>query len=277
MVGRATGLRIEMNLARQARDYAKDHRVVLPQWGAEVLAVGSGHAVWGSQRGAPNVSRVFALGLEGPANPDDLTRAEELYAAHGDRTRVATSPWTHPSLFALLAQRGYRVIGHDNVLTRVLAAAAVALAGPAPTAAGVTVARVAQEQGAVSAWGRIVRLGFGMDLEDERFASADRVFEVSTTGTLHLASVDGEPAGGSALELRDGMATLFATSTVPALRRRGVHGALIAARLAHARAHGADLAVVITDPGSDSQRNLEAHHGFRVAYTTALFESPAGA
>ena len=65
MVDPATGLRIEMNLARQARDYAKDHRVVLPEWGAEVLAVGSGHAVWGSERGAPSVSRVFALGLEG--------------------------------------------------------------------------------------------------------------------------------------------------------------------------------------------------------------------
>ena len=53
MVDRAMGLRIEMNLARQARDYAKDHRVVLPEWGAEVRAVGSGHAVWGSERGAP--------------------------------------------------------------------------------------------------------------------------------------------------------------------------------------------------------------------------------
>lgn len=54
VVDRATGLRIEMiaHLARQARDYAKDHRVVLPEWGAEVLAVGSGHAVWGSERGS---------------------------------------------------------------------------------------------------------------------------------------------------------------------------------------------------------------------------------
>ncbi len=273
MVDRAMGLRIEMNLARQARDYAKDHRVVLPEWGAEVRAVGSGHAVWGSERGAPSVSRVFALGLEGAMNREDLTRAEELYAAHGDRTRVVTSPWTHPSLFDLLAQRGYRVIGHDNVLTRVLDdAPAIAL-----PAAGVTVARVAQDRAAVGAWGRIVRLGFGMDLDDERFASADRVFEVSTTGTLYLGSVDGEPAGGSALALRDGMATLFATSTVPSFRRRGVQSALIAARVAYARAQGADLAVVITDPGSDSQRNLETRHGFRVGYTTALFESAAGA
>ncbi len=51
VVDRATGLRIEM-IAHLARHYAKNHRVVLPQWGAEVLAVGSGHAVWGSERGS---------------------------------------------------------------------------------------------------------------------------------------------------------------------------------------------------------------------------------
>ena len=272
MVDRQTGQRIEMNLARQARDYAIDHRAVLPEWGAEAIALGSGHAVWGSLRGAPNVSRVFALGLEGAVDAADLTRAEELYAGHGDRTRVSTSPWTHASLFDLLAHRGYRVIAHDNVLARVLDD--VPQSAPA---AGVSVARVAQEPAEVSAWGRVVRQGFGMDLDDERYASADRVFEVSRTGTLFVAAVDGVPAGGSALDLRDGMATLFATSTVAALRRRGVHGALIAARLAYARAQGADLAVVLTDPGSDSQRNLATNHGFRVGYTSGLFESPAGA
>lgn len=56
--------------------------------------------------------------------------------------------------------------------------------------------------------------------------------------------------------------------------RRGVHGALIAVRLAYALERGADLAVVITTPGSDSQRNLEASYGFRVGYTTTLFEAP---
>lgn len=112
---------------------------------AEAIALGSGHAVWGSLRGAPNVSRVFALGLEGAVDAADLTRAEELYAGHGDRTRVSTSPWTHASLFDLLAYRGYRVIAHDNVLARVLDD--VPQSAPA---AGVTVARVAQEPAEVS-------------------------------------------------------------------------------------------------------------------------------
>jgi len=273
MVDARGGRRIEKSLAQQARDYAIDHRAVLPELGAEVLEVGGaggGFAVWGSRGGAPNVSRAFGLGIDGEVTADELARVEALYALHGGRTRVVTSPWTHASLFGLLAGRGYRVVDHDNVLTRALGGAD-RLAPPAP---GVTVTRVEPRPEAVLAWGRIVRVGFDMDADDERFVQADRVFERSTTSTLYLGSVDGEPAGGSALDLRDGMATLYATSTLPAFRRRGVHGALIGARLAYALARGADLAVVITTPGSDSQRNLEDNHGFRVGYTTTLFEGP---
>ena len=232
---------------------------------------GGGFAVWGSKRGAPNVSRAFALGIDGEVKAGDLARVEDFYARHGEPTRVVASPWTHASLFELLAARGFRVVGHDNMLTR-------AIEGPDeagwPARAGVTVARVDPNPEAVLAWGRIVRVGFDMDAEDERFALADRVFERSTAATLYLGSVDGTHAGGSALDLRDGVATLFATSTLPAFRRRGVHGALIAARLAYARQQGAELAVVITSPGSDSQRNLETRYGFRVGYTVTIFESP---
>jgi len=269
MVDLQLGKRIEKGLALQGRDYAIDHRAVLPADGAEVLEIGGGVAVWGSKRGAPNVSRAFAFGIDGEVRDDDLARVEDFYARHGAAARVVTTPWTHPSLFERLGARGYRVVGHDNILTLALEGIELDRSPPA----GVTVERVVPRPESVLAWGRIVRVGFGMDADDERFVHADRVFERSRHATLYLGSVEGEPAGGSALDLRDGMATLFATSTLPAFRRRGVHGALIGARLLHAREQGADLAVVITDPGSDSQRNLETHHGFRVGYTTALFEA----
>jgi GNAT superfamily N-acetyltransferase len=275
MVDPKGGARIEKALASQGRDYAIDHRAVLPEHGAEVLEVGGaggGYAVWGSTRGAPSVSRAFALGIDGEVKADELARVEDFYARHGVKARVVTSPWTHASLFALLAARGFRVIGHDNVLTRTIDAKDGEDA--LRFAAGVTVTRVVPSTEAVLAWGRVVRVGFDMAPDDERFVQADCVFERSTTATLYLGSVDGTPAGGSALDLRDGIATLFATSTLPALRRRGVHGALIATRLAYARERGADLAVVITSPGSDSQRNLETSYAFRVGYSTSLFEAP---
>jgi hypothetical protein len=52
-----------------------------------------------------------------------------------------------------------------------------------------------------------------------------------------------------------------------------VQMALLQARLAAARKAGCDLAVSMTGPGSDSQRNIE-RAGFRLAYTKASMVKP---
>ena len=271
MVDPTCGRRIEKGLAAQGRDYANDHRLVMPEDGAEAYEVGGGVAVWGSKRGAPNVSRAFGLGIDGEVTETDIAGVEAFYARHGAPVRVVTSPWTHPSLFELLAARRYRITGFDHLLTRVLTKGDPLKVG-GTGAPGVVVRQVGQHE--VLAWGEVVRAGFGVAKDDEPSVAADRVFERSKTATLYIATVDGEPAGGAALDVRDGMATLFATATIPAYRRRGVHGALVAARLAHAVQADVDLALVITAPGSDSQRNLENSGGFRLGYSTVLFEAP---
>ena len=53
---------------------------------------------------------------------------------------------------------------------------------------------------------------------------------------------------------------------VPALRGRGAHTALIAARLRAAAAAGATLATVCARPGGESHRHLD-RAGFTVGYT----------
>jgi GNAT superfamily N-acetyltransferase len=79
-------------------------------------------------------------------------------------------------------------------------------------------------------------------------------------------SESGEPAGGGAMAVRDGLATLFADSTIAAWRRLGFHRELIVARLNEAIAVGCDTATASTIPGSISQRNYE-RLGFEVVYT----------
>ena len=79
-------------------------------------------------------------------------------------------------------------------------------------------------------------------------------------------SEKGEPAGGAASAIRDGLATMFADSIIPRFRRLGLHRELIAARLNEALAQGCDLATASTLPGSASQRNYE-RMGFEVVYT----------
>jgi ribosomal protein S18 acetylase RimI-like enzyme len=57
--------------------------------------------------------------------------------------------------------------------------------------------------------------------------------------------------------------------TRPAFRGRGVHRALLAARLRRAAALGAATVVMAVEPNSASLRNLE-RHGFRVAYSVSI-------
>jgi len=81
----------------------------------------------------------------------------------------------------------------------------------------------------------------------------------------------GELAGGAAAAVYDGLATLFADSTIAHHRRSGLHRELIAARLNEALAQGCDLATASTAPGSSSQRNYE-RLGFEVVYTRITLE-----
>ena len=83
----------------------------------------------------------------------------------------------------------------------------------------------------------------------------------------YLAYLDGTLAGAASMRLERGVALLTGSATLPAQRRRGVQAALIAARLADARARGAELAVIT--PGSQSQANV-MKHGFALVYARAI-------
>jgi len=69
--------------------------------------------------------------------------------------------------------------------------------------------------------------------------------------------------------LTEGIAQLTGAATAPAHRRRGVQTALLLARLTDAAAAGCDIAVVTTQPGSRSQRNVQ-RRGFDLLYTRAV-------
>jgi GNAT superfamily N-acetyltransferase len=63
-------------------------------------------------------------------------------------------------------------------------------------------------------------------------------------------------------------------ATVPELRRRGLQAALMHARMKYAADHGCDLAMMVAEAGSNSQRNAE-RQGFTVAYTRLKWRLPA--
>jgi GNAT superfamily N-acetyltransferase len=199
--------------------------------------------------------------MHGPVTAAELARLEEFYWQRGAPVHVELCPLADPSLPALLAERGYRAEEYSNVLARPLHPDETATA----PSAGVHVRVPAPDEAEL--WARTVAAGFA---EDEEVASSMRpifmTYFCMPAAACFLASVDGQPAGGGVVATHDGVAALFATSTLVAFRKRGVQAALIRARLDFAARAGCDVAMVVTAPGSTSQRNVE-RQGFHVMYT----------
>jgi len=94
--------------------------------------------------------------------------------------------------------------------------------------------------------------------------------DMAAAGAMRYAAFrDGILAGGATMRIAEGVAQLTGAATAPAHRRRGVHTALLSARLADAAAAGCDVAVIITQPGSKSQQNAQ-RQGFDLLYTRAV-------
>jgi len=108
----------------------------------------------------------------------------------------------------------------------------------------------------------------------EEFSRADiarAMRDFAAAGVVRYVAVrDGVFAGGASMRLaQGGVAQLTGAATAPAHRRRGVQTALLSVRLADAVTAGCDLAVVTTQPGSTSQRNVQ-RSGFDLLYTRAV-------
>ena len=180
----------------------------------------------------------------------------------------------------MLTQRGYRLVGFENVLARHLTDDVSSVA-----ATEVSVSIVDGHD--VPLWMETVTSGF---LHPDEFdgppshesfdrEAMERTFTMFGTlpGVVRLLAYrELEVAGGASLYLHDGIALLCGASTLPAHRRRGVQAALLHARLAHARAAGCELAAVTTQPGSKSQQNVQ-RLGFELIYSRAiLVHEPKG-
>ena len=90
-----------------------------------------------------------------------------------------------------------------------------------------------------------------------------------------LAELDGEPIAAGALNIGNGVALLAGASTIPAARRRGAQRALLRTLSTSPTARGIDLAMVVAQPGSASQRNAR-RQGFRPVYLRAKWQLEVG-
>jgi ribosomal protein S18 acetylase RimI-like enzyme len=265
-IDRAEGRLCATVASREAADRAEEMFVAPVAGGTAVFAA----------RASP-VNKLIGAGFGVPIDEGELRAVEAHFAAHGARLQAEVATLADPEFHSALTARGYVPSGFENVLGRALAPERPKLP------AGIEVLAVGPEHLALLA-----------DVLVESFLHADaggvggdalpspevmrRTFlaTMDTPGFRgYVARIDGENAGGASLRLDDGIAQFAGAATLPRFRRRGVQTALLAARLGDAAAAGADLAVIVTQPGSKSQQNA-TRAGFALLYVRQLLvKAPA--
>jgi len=254
--------RLEDAEAFAAEAFARELVRRRPGTNVTTLEVAGGRAVFAGA-GSP-LTEAKAIGLHGPVTEADLDRMEAVFFSRGEPSRVVVCPLADPSLVDGLGRRGYRLSRFENILTLPLSRE-----GPEPPPTPIIEVRLV-EPGEADLYARVVAPNFVEPGE----STADALEMVAIMlGMEHassfIAMIDGEPVGGGAVLMHEGLALLAGAATLPAYRNRGVHAALHHARLALAVRSGCDLAAQGAQPGSTSQRNAE-RRGLRVAYTRAL-------
>ena len=221
-----------------------------------VLEVGGGCAIYVGP-GSP-LSHAVGMGLNGPVSTHELDRLEAFFRTRGTHVNIDLCPLADPGLLEMLGDRGYRATEFNNVLVKRLPRGEIAFTP--------RVRRAIAGEGDV--WAYTVGRGFFDEcpLTTEEMDVGRTIFAMPGALCYLAVTESGEPAGGGAAAVREGLATLFADSTMEQFRRQGLHRELIAARLNEALAQGCEWATASTLPGSTSQRNYE-RAGFEVVYT----------
>ena len=206
------------------------------------------------------VTQTFGLGVFEKATAESLDNIEAFFFERGSAVFHEVSPFAGLGTIGLLCDRGYRPVEIASVLCR-----DVQPSGPVERP-GVQVRVVSSDD--IALWAEISALGWAQEQPDllPFLRQYGGVVAARAGGTSFLAEVGGHPGAAGALCIHEGVALFAGASTVPELRRRGLQSALLEARLEYARQQGCDLAMMVAEVGSQSQRNAESQ-GFRIAYT----------
>ena len=214
------------------------------------------------------MTQAVALGLHGPVTDDDMNRLENFYRTRSETVRVETCPLADVSLIEQFHKRGYHVTEFSNVFAAQLQALTPMFQAEMPS--NTTIEIVPADQ--LDLWTLTVAEGFAEHFPvTKEMLNVMKLFAQGPHTECYLALVNGKPAAGATLAMRDGVAGFFGASTLPAFRNRGLQTALLQKRLARADAAGCDLAVSLARPGSASERNI-ARHGLQTLYTRVKFE-----
>ncbi|MGD7054344.1 GNAT family N-acetyltransferase [Sutcliffiella horikoshii] len=226
-----------------------------------------GYAVAFSVKNIPGPSFNTVKGVNGE-DMDHLDEIVEFYASRGIPAQFEVTPGNASTdLFRKLSSLGYFQSGFHTALYRPLSTGDPSLSG-ADNA--VQMEEISLEN--FDVFGELYTRGFGMPTAFKDYVTANnKVLAESDNWTFYLARVGGEPAGIGVLHVKNDVATLAASATVPEFRNKGVQTALIQKRMQQAADEGCRYLVGQAAFGSVSQKNMQ-RAGLNVAYTNAVWE-----
>jgi len=266
----ALAQRLERAEGDACLQFAAAHRRLMPECGADWMECAGAQVVFDGVDSP--ATQTFGLGLNEELNPDALDTIESFFRGHGSPVRHEVSPFAGVPALDLLCRRNYRPIETASVLYQPISRAAASnmpsiQSSPAnPQPGEIRVRAIAPDEAQL--WAAINHRGWTS--ENPELSDFLLAFSSIAAGRDHtisfLAELDGVPGAAASLSIYEGVAVFSGAATVPEMRRRGLQSALLSERLRYGLEIGCDLAMMVTLPGSDSQRNAE-RNGFQIAYT----------
>jgi GNAT superfamily N-acetyltransferase len=253
----ALSKRLERAEGHACMQFANARRRLFPARGSECMECAGAYAVFDGI-GAPT-TQTFGLGLFEELDVVALESIERSFLDRGAQVDHEVSPLVGVAALNLLSRR-YRPIEISNVMYR-------RVEEPAAEDRGRIRVRVANPAEA-KLWSEINVRGWTYEHPElvGFLQEGAPIFLAREKSPCFLAELDGQQGAAGVLFIHEGVALFGGSATVPELRGRGLQAALLAERLHYAFDQGCDLAMMVAEVGSNSQRNAE-RKGFHVAYT----------
>jgi GNAT superfamily N-acetyltransferase len=206
-------------------------------------------------------TQTFGLGMFEEVTPAALDEIERFFQVRGAEVMHEVSPFAGVATLDLLCARGYEPFEISSVMYRAVEEPAAASAD-----SGIRVRVIDPVEGQL--WNEVSARGWTHEHPElEVFVQQmGAIIVAREQSPCFLAEIDGVAGAAGVLILHKGVALFAGAATVPEMRRRGLQAALLETRMRYAFEHRCDLAMMVTEAGSNSQRNAE-RKGFRVAYT----------
>jgi acetyltransferase (GNAT) family protein len=251
--------KLERTESRSNAAFVEARARAFPEVGATWTEVAGAYAMFDGP-GSP-VTQTFGLGMFEPVTAENMDAIEQFFLERGADVFHEVCPLADSSTFQFLNERNYKAIEFSSVLYR-----------PISTALRLDASRNEQirvrliDDGEVDLWAQTASEGWSEFTEVVDFMrDLGQVFARSKSLTF-FAELDDKPIATGVLAIAGEVALLAGASTIPSARRQGAQLALLEQRLRYGAAQGCTIGMMVTQPGSGSQRNAE-RHGFRIAYT----------